>query len=119
MEGRLNKLKTEQALISQAYIRSETSESLEQVLKAKSKEVGETISIRRFVRYNLGEGLEKKNEDFAAEVAAQTEAMESAPAAPEPAKVCSIITMRIFLFCTSSPHPLLRAFNLGMLRGYY
>jgi elongation factor Ts len=33
--------------------------------------IGENIQIRRFVRYELGEGLEKKQEDFAAEVAAQ------------------------------------------------
>ena len=87
MEGRLNKLKAEQALLEQAYIRSETNETVESILKQKVAEMGEKISIRRFVRYNLGEGLEKKSEDFAAEVAAQTEAMDAAPAAPEPPKV--------------------------------
>jgi elongation factor Ts len=87
VEGRLNKLKAEQALLSQAFIRSETNETVETVLKQKVAEMGEKISIRRFVRYNLGEGLEKKTEDFAAEVAAQTEAMEAAPAVPEVPKV--------------------------------
>lgn len=87
VEGRLNKLKVEQALLEQAYIRSETNETVESILKQKVAEMGEKISIRRFVRYNLGEGLEKKSEDFAAEVAAQTEAMDAAPAAPEPPKV--------------------------------
>lgn len=38
--------------------------------------------MRRFVRYNLGEGLEKKVDDFAAEVASQTQAKDEAPAAP-------------------------------------
>lgn len=84
VEGRLSKMKTEQALLSQAYIRSESNEPLEDVLKARIAEIGEKISIRRFVRYNLGEGLEKKSDDFAAEVAAQTEAKD---AAPEPPKV--------------------------------
>jgi elongation factor Ts len=87
VEGRLNKLKAEQALLPQAYIRSESNETVEDVLKQKVAELGEKISIRRFVRFNLGEGLEKKTEDFAAEVAAQTEAMEAAPAAPEAPKV--------------------------------
>ena len=40
-------------------------------LEAVSKEVGGAVSVKRFVRFETGEGLEKKNEDFAAEVAAQ------------------------------------------------
>ncbi|KAL0410636.1 UNVERIFIED_CONTAM: Polyprotein of EF-T, chloroplastic [Sesamum latifolium] len=48
--------------------------------------IGENIKVKRFVRYNLGEGLEKKNQDFAAEVAAQTAAKpNSAPVKQEPA----------------------------------
>lgn len=43
--------------------------------------------IRRFVRFNLGEGLQKKSVDFAAEVAAQTAAKEPKPAAAEAPKV--------------------------------
>ena len=39
-----------------------------------SKEVGSTVALKRFVRFETGEGLEKKNEDFAAEVAAQMNA---------------------------------------------
>ncbi len=42
--------------------------------------------VRRFIRYNLGEGLEKKANDFAAEVAQQTQAKAAAPAAPAPPK---------------------------------
>jgi elongation factor Ts len=45
-----------------------TIEQLQQELIAK---IGENIKIRRFVRFELGEGLEKKKEDFAAEVAKQ------------------------------------------------
>ncbi len=40
-------------------------------LKETAKKVGGDVSLKRFVRYELGEGIEKKTEDFAAEVAAQ------------------------------------------------
>jgi hypothetical protein len=40
--------------------------------------------VRRFIKYNLGEGLEKRSNDFAAEVAQQTQAKAAAPAAPKP-----------------------------------
>jgi elongation factor Ts len=46
--------------------------TVEEYIKAATAEIGEKISIRRFVKYNLGEGMEKRNEDFAAEVEAQT-----------------------------------------------
>ena len=45
--------------------------SIEDIVKEKIAKIGEKISIRRFVRYQLGEGIEKKQEDFAAEVMAQ------------------------------------------------
>jgi elongation factor Ts len=47
---------------------------IQQELVAK---LGENIKIRRFTRYELGEGLEKKSEDFAAEVAAQIAAAKA------------------------------------------
>jgi elongation factor Ts len=40
------------------------------------------LQVRRFVKFNLGEGLEKKSNDFAAEVAQQTQKKEAAPAKP-------------------------------------
>jgi hypothetical protein len=43
------------------------------------------VQVRRFVKFNLGEGLEKKSNDFAAEVAQQTQKKEAAPAAAKPA----------------------------------
>jgi hypothetical protein len=110
VEGRLNKLKATQALLEQAYIRSESNETVETVLKQKVAELGEKISIRRFVRYNLGEGLEKKTEDFAAEVAAQTEAKAEAPAPAEAPKVCCghsgswTCGTATFSFCTTGLH---------------
>lgn len=45
--------------------------TIEQVVEEKSKELGGKIEVVQYVRFELGEGLEKKNEDFAAEVAAQ------------------------------------------------
>jgi elongation factor Ts len=68
-----------QALMSQPFIKSESGETLEEVRKSAVASIGENISVRRFVRYELGAGLEKKVEDFAAEVAAQTAKKEEAP----------------------------------------
>lgn len=72
VEGRLNKELQEVCLVDQVYVRAEDGKQkvgqyLESVAKAQNAE----ISLVRFVRYETGEGLEKKNEDFAAEVAAQ------------------------------------------------
>ena len=70
--------------MSQEYIKAENGESLEEVRKSLVAELGENISVRRFMRYDLGAGLQKKTDDFAAEVAAQTEA--AAPAVPAPVR---------------------------------
>ena len=72
VEGRLNKELQEVCLVDQVYVRAEDGKQkvgqyLESVAKAQNAE----ISLVCFVRYETGEGLEKKNEDFAAEVAAQ------------------------------------------------
>jgi len=48
---------------------------VEDVIKGAIAEIGENIQFRRFVKYNLGEGIEKKVSDLAAEVAEQTAAM--------------------------------------------
>ena len=45
--------------------------TIAQVLAEKSKELGDTIEVLEYVRFELGEGIEKKAEDFAAEVMAQ------------------------------------------------
>jgi elongation factor Ts len=45
--------------------------TIQQYLSTKTAEIGEKLSIRRFVKFVMGEGLEKKKDDFAAEVAAQ------------------------------------------------
>lgn len=71
VEGRLKKYYAENCLMQQAYIRSETDETIGDIVKSAIAEFGENIKIRRFTRYEMGEGLEKRSEDFAAEVAAQ------------------------------------------------
>ncbi len=72
--GRLNKELKEVCLLEQEYVKAENKETVAQYLEAVSKEVGSTITLKKFVRFETGEGLEKKNEDFAAEVAAQMNA---------------------------------------------
>lgn len=70
--GRLNKELKEVCLLDQVYVKAEDGkQTVAQYLAQVSKEVGTTVSVKRFVRFETGEGLEKKNEDFAAEVAAQ------------------------------------------------
>ena len=70
-EGRVAKLAQEMALLPQAYL-MDNSKTVEQAVKEAIAAIGEKISIRRFVRFQLGEGIEKKVNDLAADVAAMT-----------------------------------------------
>jgi elongation factor Ts len=72
VEGRLKKFYSEVCLMEQPYIREQkmSMEKLRQELVGKT---GENIKVRRFIRYELGEGIEKKKNDLAAEVAATLE----------------------------------------------
>ncbi len=75
IEGRVNKELKEICLVDQVYVKAEDGkQTVGKYLEAVSKEVGTTVSIQKFIRFETGEGLEKKNEDFAAEVAAQMNA---------------------------------------------
>jgi elongation factor Ts len=69
-EGQVGKWLKEICLLDQPFVKDpdKTIEQLQQELIAK---IGENIKVRRFVRFELGEGLEKKKDDFAAEVAKQ------------------------------------------------
>ena len=69
--GRLNKELKEVCLTEQTYVKAENKENVGQYVAAVSKEIGADITLTGFVRFETGEGLEKKEEDFAAEVAAQ------------------------------------------------
>ncbi len=70
VEGQLAKWMKEICLLDQPFVKNQdkTIEQIQQELVAK---IGENIKIRRFARFELGEGLEKKKDDFAAEVAKQ------------------------------------------------
>ena len=65
-----------QALMSQEFIKSD-GETVEEVRKKLVADIGENVTVRRFVRYDMGAGLEKKQDDLAAEVEKQTEALKS------------------------------------------
>ncbi|CAI9780357.1 unnamed protein product [Fraxinus pennsylvanica] len=73
VDGRINKRLEELALLEQPYIKNDKIVVKDWVKQTIAK-VGENIKVKRFMRYNLGEGLERKSQDFAAEVAAQTAA---------------------------------------------
>lgn len=70
VEGRMNKFYERVCLLDQPFIK-DPSITVNDLLKDKIAKIGENIKIRRFVRYEVGEGLEKREEDFAAEVAKQ------------------------------------------------
>lgn len=70
--GRINKELKEICLVDQIYVKAEDGkQSVGKYVDSVAKANGAKLSIKRFVRYETGEGLEKKNEDFAAEVASQ------------------------------------------------
>jgi len=71
VQGRLNKELKEVCLLDQEYVKADDKQTVAQYVASVAKEVGSDIEVVEFIRYETGEGLEKKNEDFAAEVAAQ------------------------------------------------
>ncbi|MDP5273470.1 translation elongation factor Ts [Chengkuizengella axinellae] len=70
VEGRLSKYYEEYCLLEQQFIK-DPDKTIADLVNEKVGTIGENISIRRFVRFELGEGLEKKEENFAEEVQAQ------------------------------------------------
>lgn len=70
VEGRINKFFEEICLLEQPFVK-DPNLTVKDLIAQKQTKIGEKIDVRRFVRYQLGEGLEKRSEDFAAEVAAQ------------------------------------------------
>jgi elongation factor Ts len=68
VEGRLNKYYEETVLLDQPFVKDPTK-SVADVVTEKIAKTGEKITIRRFTRYKMGEGLEKRDEDFGGEVA--------------------------------------------------
>lgn len=70
VQGRIEKRLTEMTLLDQPYIKDQNI-SVEELIKQNVAQLGENIQVRRFVRFVLGEGLEKQESNFAEEVAAQ------------------------------------------------
>ena len=70
VEGRISKYYKEVCLLEQTFIK-DPDKTIDQLLKEKIAKIGENLSIRRFSRFEVGEGLEKKQENFAEEVAKQ------------------------------------------------
>lgn len=72
LEGQINKWAAEICLLDQKFVKN-PDKTVGEYLKDMIAKIGENLVIRRFARFQLGEGLEKKQEDFAAEVAAQVQ----------------------------------------------
>lgn len=70
VEGRLEKFYADACLMDQNFIKDD-SKNMTTVMKEVIATIGENISVRRFTRYEMGEGLEKKADDFAEEVMKQ------------------------------------------------
>lgn len=70
VEGRIGKYYEEYCLLEQSFVK-DPDKTIAQLVNEKISTIGENISIRRFVRYELGEGMEKKQDNFVEEVMAQ------------------------------------------------
>ncbi len=71
VDGRIEKGLKEKSLMDQPFIKDQNI-TIEELIKQSVATLGENIQVRRFSRFTLGEGIEKKEENFAEEVAAQT-----------------------------------------------
>lgn len=68
VEGRLNKFYEESVLLDQPFVK-DPAKTVAELVTEKAAKTGERISIRRFTRYKMGEGLERRTDDFGGEVA--------------------------------------------------
>ena len=68
VEGRLHKFYEENVLLDQPFVK-DPAKTVGELVTEKVAKTGEKITIRRFTRYKMGEGLERKEEDFGGEVA--------------------------------------------------
>ena len=71
IEGQINKFFGEICLLEQIYV-IDTDKKVGKVVEALAKELGGQVTLAAYSRYQLGEGIEKKEDDFAAEVASMT-----------------------------------------------
>jgi elongation factor Ts len=77
VEGKLNKWYADVCLMEQPWVR-EQKMTIEELRASIVQKTGENITIRRFARWVLGEGIEKKKEDLAAEIAKMNAAAKGA-----------------------------------------
>ncbi|MDD4171474.1 MAG: translation elongation factor Ts [Syntrophomonas sp.] len=70
VEGRIEKFYKENCLLEQPFIK-DPDKTIQKLVHEHVAKIGENISIRRFTRYEVGEGIEKEQSDFAAEVMSQ------------------------------------------------
>ena len=70
VEGKMEKFYAESVLLEQPFVKN-TDQTIGQMVAEKVGKIGENIQVRRFSRFKLGEGIEKKKDDFVAEVMAQ------------------------------------------------
>lgn len=70
VEGKIGKYYSEHVLLEQPFVK-DPDKTVQEMIAEKIAKIGENIQVRRFARYLLGEGIEKRQDDFAAEVAAQ------------------------------------------------
>lgn len=75
VQGRINKFYQENCLMEQDFVK-DTSMTISALLNEAVGAIGEKIAIRRFVRYEMGEGLQKKEENLADEISAQVQKMQ-------------------------------------------
>ena len=75
VEGRIKSYYEDNCLLNQKFVK-DPSKTIEQMVVEATATIGEKIAIRRFVRFEMGEGLQKKSENLADEVAAQVNAMK-------------------------------------------
>jgi elongation factor Ts len=71
VEGRLNKFYEEAVLVDQPFVK-DPAKTINELLTEKIAKTGERITVRRFSRYKMGEGLDKRADDFASEVASMS-----------------------------------------------
>ena len=71
VEGRLNKFYEETVLLDQPFVK-DPAKTVNELLVEKIAKTGERLAVRRFARFKMGEGLEKRADDFSSEVAALT-----------------------------------------------
>ena len=71
VEGRLNKFYEEAVLLDQPFVKA-PEKTINELLTEQIAKTGERITVRRFSRYKMGEGLEKRADDFASEVASMS-----------------------------------------------